>query len=125
MADNISKMRKLARLLLLISAMVYGTMPMTLRQVEAAPVSSAVEQMAEMSDCPHITPSFSTEVPRSDGGQNPTGHASWHHCSACMTLAADLSIKTAGAPARPAEAGSPLRVLKADEPLPAERPPRA
>ena len=135
---HLHAMRSLARLLLLIAAFAYGTMPMTGMAVMAMPVAHAmdagdphgtvsapaVQTMADV-DCPHSGNRMT--VADGDGGteQNPkTVKISWH-CSACLTLPALPVVADSGKPARAAEAVTLAPRLVSQLRAPQTPPPRA
>jgi len=131
-------MRSLARLLLLIAAFAYGTMPMTGMAVVAMPVAHAmdagdphgtvstptIQAMVDV-DCPHSV-SRMTVAEGGDGTERSpkSMKISWH-CSACMTLPANAFLGDGGKPARAAEAVTLAPRLVSQLTAPATPPPRA
>lgn len=130
-------MKSLARLLLLIAAFAYGSMPMTGMAVVAMPVAHAmdagdphgtvsapaVQTMTDV-DCPHS----GNRMTVVDGGgteQNPKPvKISWH-CSACLTLPVETVLADSGKPARAAEASALPSRLVSQLRAPQTPPPRA
>lgn len=131
-------MQVLARLLLLIAAFAYGTMPMTGMSVMAMPVAHAmnasdthgtvsapkIQAMVDV-DCPH-----SVSRVRVADTDDATEHSSkpmkvsWH-CSACLTLPALPAVADSGKPARAAEAVTLAPRLVSQLMAPQTPPPRA
>jgi hypothetical protein len=135
---HLHRMQLLARLLLLIAAFAYGTMPMTGMSVMAMPVAHAmdasdphgtvsaptIQAMVDV-DCPHSV----SRMTVADGG-DASEHSSkpmkisWH-CSACLTLPALPVVADSGKPARAAEAATLAPRLVSQLMAPQTPPPRA
>lgn len=135
---HLHRMQVLARLLLLIAAFAYGTMPMTGMSVMAMPMAHAmdasdphgtfsaptIQAMVDV-DCPHSV-SRLTVADGGDAGEHRSKpmEASWH-CSACLTLPALPVVADSGKPARAAEAATLVPRLVSQLMAPQTPPPRA
>jgi len=135
---HLHRMQVLTRLLLLIAAFAYGTMPMTGMSVMAMPVAHAmdasdphgmvsaptIQAMVDV-DCPHLV-SRMTVADTDDATEHSSKpmKRSWH-CSACLTLPALPAVADSGKPARAAEAATLAPRLVSQLMAPQTPPPRA
>jgi hypothetical protein len=130
-------MRSLTRILLLIAAFAYGTMPMTGMSAMGMPGELAMdaandlrEQVAASTtmadiDCPHSARGMplADQADGTEHGSKPVKMTS--HCSACLTLPANAALPDSGKPARAAEAGTLSPRLVSQMTAPLTPPPRA
>jgi hypothetical protein len=131
-------MTSLARLLLLIAALAYGTMPMTGMSAMAMPVVPAMGASGDFGepvaastamtdiDCPHSAGGFSVaDAAHGDADHQPKPMKTVWHCAACLTLPVETTLADSGKPARAAEAGTLSPRLVSQMTAPLTPPPRA
>lgn len=137
-AAHLHRMRVFARLLLLLAAFAYGSMPMSGMSVMAMPMAHGVHgealhganlersahAMADV-DCPHAG-SMEPAADHVDGtGPDSKPLKMTSHCAACLTLPAMIALGDNGKPARAAEAATLSPRLLSQLMAPLTPPPRA
>lgn len=137
-AAHLQYMRAFVRLLLLLAAFAYGSMPMSGMSVMAMPMAHALtgealhgqvstaptHAMADV-DCPHAG-SMKPAADHVDGtGPDSKPLKMTSHCAACLTLPAMIALGDNGKTARAAEAATLSPRLLSQLMAPLTPPPRA
>lgn len=128
-------MTLLLRAFLLLAALAYGAMPLTgMAMPIAAPMQIATATATQADETAHVlhgdmkhgaskaTPAEAASADADCPHPGKTDRSP--HCSACLTLPANLIVADAGSPARSAEAPSLVTALRSEPSMPLTPPPR-